>query len=487
MTRFFELKGTIAAAAAIFAVACGAYAPNAVAWGEKTQVSLVSTATHVISNGGTIPLKRLIREVRTGAEISAELQDELYPTFKLDPVEAIEEEMYLLQAVRGERVDPYYAYRLGILGKLVAQATAPMQEADATVRMQYQRDADAHIDNAEMRLDRRQLVDSEAYFNFVRREAVRSQQDVIQDYRAGVGFSGVARGKLAEDASRTVDAIADVWYTVLTGKLLTANVAEVEIKNYVLDSLRFYINRGNADEIEAAYERVIGLAANTPDLRHKIGDMFYTAGQYDRAMVEYGAVLEADSTRRDIMQRMSKYYIEQGESLQADGDLEDARDAFAQAKEVDPLNPNAPKKLIAVENMIVERNARLAKAQESIELAQQYQSEAEQSAMRTMYASAIGDLRRAGDLYASVGMEFEVEGTLARQGLQDVTYRIREYTGALIASSERLSGTGFSEAAARQLVTNAPPLAENAFRKALETGYTEGMNTLERNLRVGLP
>ena len=94
-----------------FATVIGLCAP-ARAWGPVTQLSLVRAGTHLLSQDGSIPLVKLERYVREGAQVSDEGMMDLNPLFEIDAVGAIQREMFLLQAVRGERVDPYYAYRL---------------------------------------------------------------------------------------------------------------------------------------------------------------------------------------------------------------------------------------------------------------------------------------------------------------------------------------------------------------------------------------
>ena len=47
-----------------------------------------------------------------------------------DSIRAIETQMVLLQAVRGSSIDAYYAFRLGVLGKLVARRHDPPWEGE---------------------------------------------------------------------------------------------------------------------------------------------------------------------------------------------------------------------------------------------------------------------------------------------------------------------------------------------------------------------
>lgn len=463
---------------------CLLLAASAFPWGQQTEVAIVTTAVHVLSRGGTIPLTRLQRNVRDGANISNEELEARFRGYDLNPVGAIENEMYLLQSVRGNRVDAYYAYRLGVLGKLVATVTAPMQDVRASVRESYYESVDQQVGRVELELDDRQIVDPKPYFAEKLREARQSQQDILQDYREGIGFNGIARSKMPNDVSRSVDAVADVWYTILQGQVIVANVPEAEVQNYILGALRFYINRGNPQEVDSAYKRVMGLANETPDLREQIGDMFFDAGNYERAMAEYEAVLTLDPSRREVTEKISQYYTEVGQRAEEEGRLENAREAFAKATDADSLHPEAPSRLFQVEGMIVARQQRLQQAQDAIERARELETEAEQLVFRGNLAEAISQLRQAHDAYESVPDEFDVEYTVARQGVQDVTYRIREYTQSLISNSAELSGTGFARESARKLTQSAPPVSENALQKMIQAELDREMAELARQLRT---
>ena len=101
--------------------------PLAFAWGSRTQLTIVSAAVRLVSRDGSIPLARLDHEIQRGA--SAERPPYLVTA---NAVNTIESEMYLLQAMRSRRIDPYYAYRLGALGRLVSVLSQDLPVAFAS-------------------------------------------------------------------------------------------------------------------------------------------------------------------------------------------------------------------------------------------------------------------------------------------------------------------------------------------------------------------
>ncbi len=109
-----------------------AFAAPAGAWGPKTQLAIVTNALHLLSKTSNIPLERLERHLRDGAMVSLSGLERIYARIEDDPTAAIESEMYLLETAQSGRVDPYFAFRLGTLGKLVAEAVSPMRGENAS-------------------------------------------------------------------------------------------------------------------------------------------------------------------------------------------------------------------------------------------------------------------------------------------------------------------------------------------------------------------
>src|SRR5690606_33593746 len=133
-------------------------------------------------------------------------------------------EMSLLQAVRSDRIDPYYAYRMGVLGKMVAQAVAPLADAPPNIKSAYYADVDGAIQGARLQNSQRKLVDPRPYFNGVIRDARSNAQTIILEYQAGDGFQGLAKNAVPGHASRAVAAVADVWHTIFATQVDYANV-----------------------------------------------------------------------------------------------------------------------------------------------------------------------------------------------------------------------------------------------------------------------
>lgn len=453
----------------------------AYAWGPSTQLSIVTTSVHVLSQERQIPLARLESYVLEGARISEMELKALYPAYDLNPIDTIEREIYLLQSVRGNRVDPYFAYRLGALGKLVARLAAPMSSARSDLRQQYSRDTDHHIRGVSITVSSRTLVDSRAYFTFLVREASAQDDTITVDYRSGLGFDGLAKASLSTDASRGVDAVADVWFTIFSSNVEAINVSMSHVRNYSLAALGYFLESEKLAEADEMYDKVVSLGVMTPNFRKEIGDAYFDTGHFESAMEHYMLVLEKEPGRRDVVVKIAGYYGVLGEEAASEGRLEDARDAFAAALKADVLDMDAQRKLRAAESKILSREERLMSSRIAILAARDNEVEAEGAALNRNYAKAISLLREAEERYSSVNGEFPAEGRAAELGRKNVILRIRELKGQLIRNAQSLSGSGFTRDA-RHWLKDEGGVSESALRSMLENEYRISIEVLSDGL-----
>ena len=347
------------------------------AWGPRADVALVTMAGRFIAKGGAVPLTKLEKDIQYGASVTRAEMARLIPGAESSPVQAIESEMYLLRAVRGTRVDPYYAFRLGVLGKLVARLSSPLADAPVTYRNMYYADVDSNID-VQLVPSRRRVVDPDTFLKQLLTDTKSRESLILQDYQSGVGFGGVASRTLTDDASRSANAIADVWYTLFQGSVIVANVPETRVRDYYIEAIGFYIQRDNESESRNAYDQLMELDVRTPDMLKRIGDMYYDAGEYALAMKEYEAVLSIEPARRDVVERIADYYVQVSDEARKEGQLEDSRAALVRAIDVFQLHPTAQGKLFEVEKLIEERDARLEAARAALLEAHQFEGRAKQ-------------------------------------------------------------------------------------------------------------
>jgi len=456
------------------------------AWGPKTQQAVVTTALHVLNKEGVVQIARLSREVAEGATATADEMQKIHPTYNAAPVRAVETELRLLSAVRGQSVDPYFAHRLGLLGALISQITAPLSGEPSIYRTEYYNDVDQNLQQVPLKTGQRKNVDVVPYLERVGMMANARRDLLLKDYQAGIGFLGVARSSLAEETSRSVEAVADIWYTLLTGPSYQSAVSEEQVQKYVADAMEYYVGRGNAAEIDANYGRLSKLAAKTPVFARRLGDIFYDGGLYERAISEYNVVLEHEPGQREILDRIATYYVKVGDQLAAAKRLEQAEEAYGRAAKVDPLHVDAEMKRLEMEAQIGQRNARQETARRVIEEAGQLQTDAEQLALQGRHADAIGLLHQAEAKYRTVTAEFMVELQAANTGLTTISMRLRDLTDQLIRNAQSLSGSGSALDMQRLADTNAKSIDEAALKALNAQALADELARVKEQMRPAL-
>ncbi|MBX7254884.1 MAG: hypothetical protein K1Y02_00890 [Candidatus Hydrogenedentes bacterium] len=461
------------------ALCAGLIAVPVHAWGPKTQESIVTTAARVISNESGVKLDKLEKDLRTGASVSANELAEINPLAEADPIGAIESEMYLLQSVRGKRIDPYFAYRLGALGALVSRVTTPLAESNPTYRDLYYSDVDQGIEKARLDTRKRATVDPATYFSSLRSAIAKNEVLILNDYKSGLGFKGVAGASLSEDASRSVNAVADVLTTVLQSGVTASNTSVSQIRDYALSAVGFYIKRGNDTEADSSYKRLEELNALTPELQKQIGNMFYDAGKYERAMQEFSAVLAAVPGDREVSERIADYYIRVGDAALQEENLEAALDAYQKASEADKLRPDAQTKLLDAQRLIKDRDTRHEMAKSTVAEADECVAKAEQAEFNREFGEAMTLLAKAQDLYETVGDEFQQEGSKARAGLLAVGSKLGKLQQDLVSNAPMLSGKGVLKATQDLAVTVAQEQDAKALKALTEAQFEAEINRLK--------
>lgn len=461
-----------------------AMVPTAWAWGPKTQLSIVTTAAHLLSKEGGIQLRQMDEHIREGALASQDALKEQYPELRLgDEIGAISGEMQLLQAVRGDAIDAYFAYRLGMLGKLVAQVTAPMSQEDATYRNLYYADVEERIQRIGLDAAARKRVEPKDYFTRVILEANVNNDVIAGEYEDGDGFEGLAQSSLAIDAARSVSAVADTWYTILSGRAVQGGISEEQLRNYVVDAHGYYIRAGKVAELKAAKERLAKIIEPDPDMLVRIGDLYYEAQRFDEAVAVYEKVLADMPQRRDVAERIAAYYLQKGDKALNDGRLEDAEGNFASALSSDPLHNTAEGRRLEAVGMIADRDARLEATRRALEAASQLQAMADQESLKNRYAEAAVLLRQSRDTYQSISDEFPLEYQRALNNVRDIQYRLQELRQQILANAQQFSGTG-SALDAQSLADEGAAIFDKQALTALVSGaYEREMRQLEEDIR----
>lgn len=470
----------------LLAALLAAAALPAAAWGPKTQLAISTAAMHLLSKEGNLPLARMGDSVRRGAMESQETVNQLYPDMIAGPIQAIEAEMVLLKNMRGETLDNYFAYRMGLLGKLVAQVTAPMAEANGTYRNLYYTDVEGVIESTTLANLPSQSVDTEGFFTRLIAEANASNDVIEKEYEAGIGIGGVARSLLGADTSRSVRAVADVWKAILTGAEVRGGMPPARMRDYCLRGMNFYIQRKSApamDAAEARYEKLV-----EPDAGYfvALGDAYFGAGLNERAITKYKAALALEPDRRDVVTKIADYYVAKGQADLENGQLESALDSYAAAMAANPLHDSAEGNRLDVARMIEDRDTRMAANQAALDRAEQLVSLADEEALKQRIAEAIDLLREAEGSYLDVTDEFPREYSLRERGLSAVRTQMQTLKQRIMVNAADFSGTGFTQDVPRLVESHGAGLDEAGLKALLKRAYDNEYDALSKRLEEAM-
>ena len=219
------MKASIAAT-----VMLGLMAADAVAWGPLSQRVIASTALQMIrrthreafkSSTGTYDEDVLRGATAFPGSLSRT------GTFTSDQaaILAVGEEVQLLRKAREYGIGSFMSYRMGVLSALVADIMMPygiaLPSDPPQLKKQIETDVDAHIANYTFSPSGEALVyvlEFERYFNDRRHFIANDTRVIGDDYMRGKKYNGFLRDGAEVYFRRSVEAVADVWNSVLRVK-----------------------------------------------------------------------------------------------------------------------------------------------------------------------------------------------------------------------------------------------------------------------------
>ncbi|MCX8065475.1 MAG: hypothetical protein N3G21_09940 [Candidatus Hydrogenedentes bacterium] len=416
------------------------YSFNTYGWGPTAQISIVNNALHLLDKELSSNLKKLENEIRNGAGVTEDTLYELIPLSKADKIQAIESEINLLTHTKTKKIDAYFAFRLGVLGKLIAQFTSPLQNADKTIQTLYNMDVETKIDKINLKINPRQIVNPATYFGILQRQILSRDIILEQEYKNNIGYSGTASTTLPECVSISVNAVADVWFTVLSPTNVVPSVPEDSLRNYVLQGCIFFAKRGKPEETKNGINKFSELVSFTDDMYVKSGDVLMSYGMEELAIEQYRNAIILNPNRRDVARKIADYYVAKSEDLLKQKKLEDALELSKTATSVDPLHPNAERLRLEIEKAIKDRNTRYEQTKEALDRAEKLQTLSEQEAISGRIAEAIVLLREALAVYNDISEEFPMESQQKIRGIRKVNAKIQELKGQLLDTAKNFSG-----------------------------------------------
>lgn len=452
---------------AVVAVLGLAAAGPAFGWGPTAQSAIVGTAFQVLGKSFGNPFRTVDvnyeKDVLNGAAAGrAVLNADGHLNSQGHLVNAIGTEIQLLREIRrrGNGGGSYFSYRMGVLAALVSDAMFPLTFASDTrgaqLRAQVERDIDKHLKSYQMRTKQPHLEYvryPQQYFEQRRAMFADARTILEADYTRGAGYDGYASSSAPALLQATVEAVADVWFTVLRpeGDISDVTPSQRSLENYAMDQVLYQLReKRNLREAERAYRQFAGLKSNTLALYERIGDAFYAFGPdaHERAVQEWTNALSMPGPERSrVMKKLAGYYLGVGKShLDAAGKPNAPKDAlqnalanFTKALEYDQSSEEAAQLINETQIKIAERDQRLALAIETLSAAESVVKQAEKSRVDENYAEAIAQYKRAITVFEQVGDEFKEQFDASEAGREDAKRQINRIIQTVLdAASDRI-------------------------------------------------
>jgi tetratricopeptide (TPR) repeat protein len=424
---------------------------NAFAWGEKARRTIAWTAIRALPVEHQMMLRGYEESLLEGSSLSLEAvlaRNDGVPSYAAGNVlNAVENEMHLLQSVSADGLSQYLAFRMGVLGQVVGAMNAPFSrfaqtEVGTDVRAQYEYDIDLTVDGLSYRSAKRMpIVDARRYLGEKRRYISDAEFFITSDYKRGVGFREYASRSVNIYFQNAVNTVADAWYTVLERGTLfrRPGALSLALRDYYVDSLAFYINHDQDEIAEKTYDVLVTRNLLSPQTAKRVADTYYDAGRYSRAVGEYNRILDEVPNWTEIRRRVSNYYYTLGVALLSGGNLEPAKAAFEAVLKYEPGNAAARTELDRTVSLIAARDARLKELRKQLRIAKALEARASQESATRQYVDARKTYRQARQVYAGVGDEFLQERLEATRAARRIESQIASIT-AKIGDEIRMLG-----------------------------------------------
>lgn len=455
-------RGSVLKVMAIVALA-GILPLSAYAWGPTSKRAIVGTGFQVLGQTYSNPFKNVNvdyeQDVIRGALANRDVLGGDVPLgSRAEVVNAIGTQIQLLREARAHGVGSYFAFRMGVLAGLVADVCLPYT-FENTVEAQHllesiQKDIDDRIKgySYQSRRPRLEIVrNPTAYFSQDNHLHSDARTLIASDYQRGLGYDGFLKQGGQVFFAEAVQAVADVWYTVLAPESDPSSVkpSKSAVTSYLVDQVEYLLKvKKNMKEAERVYDEFAKQGSTSLAAYERIADSFYAFGGKkgrERGVVEWTSALRFSGNERDrILKKLSQHYMAEGNryfelasTKEAQNDtLQNALGNFTKALEFDQSNQDAANMINSTQVAITERDQRLKLAMETVAAGQSVMKKAEIDMTDGQNERALANFRQAIVVFSQVGDEFKEQETSANEGSEEARHMINRIINKVLDDAQ---------------------------------------------------
>jgi tetratricopeptide (TPR) repeat protein len=463
-------RSTLRLTAAALAALCIALPANeAAAWGPRARQMIAAGALPLVRQkapdayrGGESTYETdLMRGARDGVPA-------LGGTFPLNTdvqcMDAVQSQIQILREARRNGAGSYFAYRMGGLAALTAETLMPY----GIVHGEQSGEMKAAIDDyLETRVEDfsfsvhhpvyQYILNTRLYLEKHRGFHDQDMTLIADDFQRGRGVRGLVAEAGPQYFERSVHAVVDVWYTVLrpAGEASDVGPSREQMALYYIEEVKYLLRtKENFQFAEEAYKQFQRYNPGMPMAFITLGDAFYEFGTNQgiaRGVAEWVRAYDIPGEpRKDATARLSKHYLDRGESLfeRAHGplaketDLDDALQAFNDALRYDRGSDVAASR---IQETTIAKNRRKEEYETQgrfIGNALTAMQQAERAALEKDYASAITSYNQAQMLVGLVTDQFKDLSTKSRDTSGEINKAIKTVISEVFASANDSIGKG---------------------------------------------
>jgi len=467
--RVIMTRITVRRIAAVAAV-LGLVAWDAAAWGPRARKALGKTSMQLISRThrdvfGTPDNWHDGDVIRGITDFWDVFDTETSPRTDAQAVALIGNEIQLLREARKHSSIAYFSYRMGALAGLVGEVMLPFgnpaTQAEERLKRQIEDDIDERVEsflfkpNGNRRLHFVRLPKD--YFRKARTFYDDAATIIAHDYAKGDGYDGYMRQGAEVFFGKAVEAIGDVWHTVLEPPAEDETVPSPQALTwYYVDEIDYLLTvKGNLAAADRAYDVFVDVNPGIVTAYEEVGDRFYAAGEEERGVKEWEKALRLHGPRhREVTKKLADHYLRKGRALlqlasseegkkTRDSNLQSALYALTKALEYDQANPEAAELHNETMNQIAERELLRQIAIDCISKAERMIQSAEASEKSGSLAGALADYNHALTVLDAKEIdEFPAQAEAAEESRTKVANAIREITDDLLNEASQAIATG---------------------------------------------
>lgn len=365
-------------------------------------------------------------------------------------VEAVANEIALLRAARKYGPTAYFAYRMGLLGSLTANAMLPFgfawTEEERALRQRMVADIEKNINGYSFSptTGRLQILcDAQAYFR-TRQSFLAEDKDMIRhDYQLGRGYEGFLRQGGPAYFTKTVEAVADVWNTVLNNDSACPSPlprpSDRALTWYFVSEMEFLVGvKDSVRQAQFVYESFEKVNPRIPESYVRVGDIFYAHNSREareRGVLEWQKAYSLGGPgRSEVGKKLSAHFVAEGRFYldkagkpgAEDTDLPNALNALERGLDFDRTNAEVASLIEETNKAIVARNERLETTINIIANGEKIRAEADNFRDRKDFANAIKTYRQATGFFEAVDGEFREQSNTAKENVRRLQTAIRE-------------------------------------------------------------